>query len=239
MSSLFSSAVVADTAQKETDSVGGRSLLTTGFYDFNIKMAYAAKAKSGSIFLSLELVDADGNAHNEKLYYVSKAGKSTYERDGKEYPLMGYSAANAVALFATGKGIAEQESETKVIKLYSHDAGGEVKTEVEAIPEMIGQTIRVGIVQQTVNKSVLVDGNYANTNEEKSECVIEKVIDITSNRTVSETLAEMEEPVYYNKFMDKLDGKVRNKFKEVANAPVAGAPKGPKSGASTMFGSKG
>lgn len=239
MSSLFAGATVADTVEKETDSVGGRILLDSRFYDFNIKMAYADRAKSGAVFLSLELEDADGNSHIERAYYLSKAGLTTYNREGKDYPLMGYSIANAVALFATGKGISEQESVPKTLKLYSADAGKEVNKEVETIPAMIGQTIRVGIVQQIVNKSEKQgDGSFANINEEKHECVIEKVIDMETNLTVSETLAELDEPVYYNKFMDKLDGTVRNKYKEVKNAPVSGAPAAA-GGTTNMFSKKG
>ena len=85
-----------------TESVGGY-LWESGVYTATVKMAYLDQAKSGAISVNVVLENSDGKELKEAFYITSgdaKGNKTYYERDGKSYPLPGYSTANSLLVAA-------------------------------------------------------------------------------------------------------------------------------------------
>lgn len=141
--------------EKAEDVVGGGvAVLDTGVYDATVKLAYLSVAKSGAQGLAVVL-DVGGREHRETVYVTSgtaKGGNSYYERDGKKYPLPGFTMADDLALLTTGQGIGDQEGEEKVVKLYDFTARAEVPTKVMVITEMLGKQIKVAIYKNLETK---------------------------------------------------------------------------------------
>lgn len=83
----------AKEAAQQADNIGGSYVEKPGAYAGKIKKAYFQKFPSGSGGLKLESEVVDKNGEKKSLniliFTMKKDGKSTYEKDGKTYPLPG------------------------------------------------------------------------------------------------------------------------------------------------------
>lgn len=215
---------------------GGFGPIESGAYKAKVGMAYAAKSSGGALGLFLTfLVDVNGQEKElrQTLWMTSgdaKGNKPYYTKDGENYPLPGFSAAKALALLTTGKEMADLDTEEKVVKIYNADAKAEVPTKVQAVMELIGQEVIVGVIKQTVDKNVKNDaGDYVATGETREENEIDKFFcakDGFENKTTTEIKAKGEAE-FFPEWAKKWTGVTRNKAKGAAagQAGTAGAPK--------------
>jgi hypothetical protein len=225
-------------SEKEKDTLGGRVLLPTGVYEAIIDVVYLTKSAGGANAFNLVL-DIGGRKVRDTIYVTNKQGGVTYTKDGKKYPLPGYSVCNALAKLVAGKEIPQLEFEKKLVKIYNYDQKKEVPTEVDVAVELVGQPTKVGIELHRENKNAKDQaGNYVPTSEIREFNTITRVFHAQSNQTASEYNAQA--PAEFMEMWSKeFTGKVIDK---TAKGPVAAAPAGvnpgsaPATGKPSLFG---
>ena len=223
LSTLTSDASIAN----EKDSVGGGGVLDSGLYPATVTLAYAQKSEGGALGLVLQAKTNQGRDIRQTLWMTSgtaKGCKNYYEKDGVKNYLPGYVAANALALLTTGKEISELDTETKVVNVYNKDAKAEVPTKVEAIVDLMGQEILIGVIKQTVDKTQKTDaGTYVPTGETRDENEIDKFFRASDRKTTAEIRAQAEEAAFADVWEKKWAGVTKDKASK--GAGVAGVPK--------------
>lgn len=223
LSTLTSDASIAN----EKDSVGGGGVLDSGLYPATVTLAYVQKSEGGALGLVLQAKTNQGRDIRQTLWMTSgtaKGCKNYYEKDGVKHYLPGYVAANALALLTTGKEISELDTETKVVNVYNKDAKAEVPTKVEAIVDLMGQEILIGVIKQTVDKTQKTDaGTYVPTGETRDENEIDKFFRASDRKTTAEIRAQAEEAAFADVWEKKWAGVTKDKASK--GAGVAGVPK--------------
>lgn len=220
------------------DTLGGFSPIESGVYGATIKIAFAGQSKGGAHNVTFHL-DVDGREHRETIYVTNKQGENFYlnKRDNtKKMPLPGFTMANNLALLATGFDLGNLAVEERVIKLWDKDAAGEINTKVNAFVDLTGKKIKVGIMQQIVDKNVDDgNGNYVPSGETRNESVLDAVFHAETDKTVNEVKGQMPAE-FLAKWEAKNKGQIKDRSTKVegkAGRPGAGATGGaPKS----MFG---
>lgn len=235
--------------EETTDRLGGLQIRATDIYPATIKAAYAGQSAGGARNVTIVVELPDGE-YSETIYVTNKKGENWFLNQNdksKKVPLPGFTTVDDICLVTTGKPLAEQDSEEKVVKVYDFDERKELPKSVPMLVDLIGQTLFLGIVQQTVDKNQKNDSTseYEPTGETRDENVIEKVFHDPSKMTVVEARQGATEPVFYEKWLSKNKGQVRNKAKGAdGKGTQSGRPGGgaPQSGAggqkktSSLFG---
>ena len=230
--SMFANLATDNTIANEKDSVGGGSkILESGIYNCTVAMAHATQSAGGAMGLVLTLKTDAGQEVKQTLWMTSgtaKGCKNFYEgKDGQKQYLPGFIAANSLCLLAAGKEIAQMDTETKVINLYSPEAKAEVPTKVEVLMDLLGKEIIAGIVKQVVDKTKKNDaGIYEPTGETREENEIDKFFRARDKMTTAEIRAQAEKAVFIDTWAAKFTGVTREKAKGAgAAAGTAGVPK--------------
>lgn len=216
---------------EEKDTLGGgRKVFDSNAYPAKIGMAYVDKSKGGATGLFLTLLIGESQEELRTTLWMTsgkeKGCKPYYTKDGENYPLPGYSMAKSLAGLTTGLDISDLEPEEKVIKLYNYDAKAEVPTKVQALTQLIGQEIIVGLIKQTVDVTKQVGDTqvYEPTGETREENEIDKFFcakEGFENMTTTEIKAKGTAE-FHPEWVKKNAGTVRNKAK--GKAGTAGAP---------------
>lgn len=225
-----------DSIANERDSVGGNGALDSALYPATITMAYAKKSDGGATGLVLHFKTTAGDEVRQTLWMTSgtaKGCKNYYEKDGEKHYLPGYTQANSLCLLAAGKEISAMDTEQKVTKVYDATAKAEVPTKVDAVMDLIGKEIIIGLIKQTVDKTKKNEttGIYEATGETREENEVDKFFRASDRMTTAEIRAAATEAQFVNAWETKFTGLVRNKAKGAAG--TAGAPKAANS---AMFG---
>ena len=233
--SLLANLKSDDSIAGERDSVGGGGVLDSALYAATIKLAYLIKSVGGAVGLVLNAKTDAGRDIRSTLWMTSgtaKGGTNTYtDKDGAKQYLPGYLLATSLSLLTVGKEIGDLEPEVKVVPVYSPEAKAEVPTKVEMLVELLGQEILVGLIKQTVDKTVKNDaGTYVATGEVREENEIDKFFRARDRMTTAEIRSKAESAAFAAVWEAKHTGNVRNKSKGAAAGGVAGAPKGAAAG---------
>lgn len=226
--SLLKNLATDSSIQGEKDSLGG-SLVDSGLYDLEIKLAYLTIADSGAMAMNIVVDNAgresryqfymtSGTEKGCKNYYVNKSGDKAY--------LPGFLMANSLSLLTVGKEIADLEPEDKTIKLYNKEAQAEIPTSVKMWMELIGQKITAGILKQVVDKTSQnpTTKKYEPTGETREENEIVKFFRHDDGLTVPEIEAGETEAKFKEAWDAKYTGTVRNKAK--GTGVKSGSPSG-------------
>lgn len=220
------------------ERVGGGSFLwDSGVYKANIEMVYLDQAKSGAVSFNILLKNEEGKELKEAMYIKSgdkKGNKTYYEKDGKQFPLPGYSTANSLCISAVGKPLHEVLGavEKKMVNIYNSELKKEVPTERPVPMELVGKTITVAVHNIVEDKNIKNDaGEYVPSGETrgKNEC---KFFGNAEGLSTEEK-QKGEEPKIFKAWAEKNDGIVIDKTSGAKQnkAEVAPAPS-----ASSMFG---
>ena len=219
-----------ETPNEDVVASGGFTL-PTGLYPMVIENAFLEKTASGAMMMHVHLKKKTGGnqVYRFKNCIVSgdaKGNKPTYIKDGKEFPLPGYSQMNQICKIAAGITLGQIDPEKKLVKMWDFDAGAEVPREVPVVTEIVGQEILAGIQFRRENKRANQNGKWVDTNEAREYNELDKVF-YPDGFSVTEKAAEAEEAKFVHEWAKAFpEGTVVDKFK-----PVAGAPAG-NSGAS-------
>lgn len=229
--SLFNQ-LTNDGLEESQDRLGGFSPFDSDIIIGKIKVAYAGKSSKGSTFVSV-ILDANGKEYRETFYVTNKKGENYFiSSEKKKVPLPGFTVVDDICLIASGKPLAEQTTEEKVINLYDFDAKKELPKSVPVLVDLIGQTVALGVLKQIENKSVKnAAGEYEPVAETREINVVDKVFHPEVKLTVAEARNGKETPEFWDKWLERNKGTVRDKrtIKDGAGG-TTGAP--PKAGAS-------
>ena len=235
--------------EETTDRLGGFQIRATDIYPATIKAAYAGQSDGGARNVTIVVELPDGE-YSETIYVTNKKGENWFLNQNdksKKVPLPGFTTIDDICLVTTGKSLSEQDTEEKVVKIYDFDERKELPKAVPMLVDLIGQTLFLGIVQQTVDKNQKNEstGEYEPTGETRDENVIEKVFHDPTKMTVVEARQGATEPVFFEKWLSKNKGIVRNKAKGAdgkgtqSGRPGGGAPQSGNGGqkkTSSLFG---
>jgi len=238
-----------DGLEETNDRLGGFNVRDTGAYEATIKVAYAGQSAGGARNVTLVVNLPDGE-YSETIYVTNKKGENWFLNQNdksKKVPLPGFTTIDDICLVTTGKPLSEQDSEEKVVKVYDYDEKKELPKSVPVLTELTGKPVILGILKSVVDKNVKNDstGEYEPTGETRDENVIEKVFHDPSKMTVVEARQGATEPVFFEKWLSKNKGIVRNKAKGAdgkgtqSGRPGGGAPQSGNGGqkkTSSLFG---
>lgn len=216
-------------SEPEKDVLGGRVLLPTGVYEGTLDVVYITKSQGGASAFNL-VIDIGGKKIRETVYVTNRAGGVTYTKDGKKFPLPGYSLINALTKLTVGKEIPQLEFEKKLVKVYDYAQRKEVPTEVDVAVELIGQPVKLGIELRRENKNVKDQaGNYVPTAEIREFNTVTRVFHTQTNQTAAEYNAQAPAE-FMDMWVKEMTDKVIDK---TAKGPVAPAPASASPSAST------
>lgn len=243
--SLLANLTTDDSIATEKDSLGTGGPLESGLYNATISLAYLTKAASEALGLVLHLKTDTGRELRQTLWMTSgkeKGCKNYYEKDGQKHYLPGFNHANGLALLTVGKEISELAPEEKVVNVYNRDVKAEVPTKVQMLTELLGKEIIVGVIKQTVDKTVKTDNGYVPTGETRDENDIDKLFRARDRMTVAEIRGQVEEATFADAWAKKWTGVTKMRAKGVAGnvgAPrangAAGAPATAKKPTTSLF----
>jgi len=214
-----------DVEDSNTDTLGGGVFTQdTGLYPMIVDMAYLGKSAGGAMSLNLHMKMADDikKVVRQTLWVTSgdaKGNKNYYVKDGKKYLLPGMIQADQISLITTGKHIGALTTEEKTIKLWDFASRSEKPTKVNALTDMIGKPILVGLHKCRENKRTDDgSGNYVDTNAERVFNEIHRIF-FPDGFSVAEKQAEAEEAVFAKKWKEKFDAEyVNDTYKPVADS---------------------
>jgi hypothetical protein len=235
--------------EEVTDRIGGGGPMDTGVYTGKVTLAYLKHSGSSEAQALAVHIDFGGREYREDFWVVNRNGENFYQdkQDAKKkHPLPGFVTADDLCLLTSEMGLADQDAEDKVVKLYDYDAKKEMPTQVKAFTSLHGKEITAAIVRQTVDKNTKTDdGRYVPSGETRDENVVEKFFHTESKLTVVEAKAGLDEGTFHDKWKTKNEGsKPRDRSSNKAGAAGSpgrsGAPGAPSTGAksSGLFGKK-
>lgn len=213
--------------QQEKDTLGGFSLFESNIYEAIIKYAYLSQSASGAGAVNFEF-DIDGKTYTETLYVTNSQGSNIWNKNGKSGYLPSFLTADAISLFTNNKSLFEQKETTKEIELYDKEAGKKLPTKVPMLMDLVGKTVKLGIIKEKVFKQEKnANGNYVDTAETREINKIDKVFSAKDNRTVPEVRAEMSEAEFYKEWLNKYENQIVDKTqgKTPANSLDVSKPK--------------
>jgi hypothetical protein len=221
----------ADVTQEvEKDTLGGGGVLPTDIHDFTIKAAYLDAAKSKAVSLNLILESSTGRKLNVQEYITSgeaKGCKPYYEKDGKKFPLPGYSKMNTLCQLVTGNTIDKLNAEDKILKLYDYDAKGETNQTKKVITDLSGAKIQAGVFKIIENKRKNMAGpgekaDYQPTEETREINEVDKFFN-EEGKTLEEVINN-KDASFAEEWLKAHQGKTKDKTTKVAGGTTAGAP---------------
>lgn len=204
---------------EEAKDVVGKSFSTvdSGVYDAVIKHAYLKKTVNGSTAMHMELALDDTYVSKPTIYLTSQKGDHTYQdkKDPtKRHLLPGFIVADAIALFGAQKPISELAKSTRkmTVKIRDFQLKKDVPTDVDMLHQLIGKTIKLGIIKKIEDKKVKDDsGQYVKAGTGTREFnEIDKVFHPTSGMTVNEVKNKASEASFIDKWKESWNGKVRD-----------------------------
>lgn len=213
--------------EESQDRLGGYAAKETDIYTGKIKMAYAGKAKSGAQSVTI-IQDQGGTEYRETIYVTNKAGENWFlnkDDKSKKVPLPGFTIMDDICMVTVGCGLAEIETEEKMVKIYDPDQKKELPKAVHVLTPLIGQEVSLGIRKVLENKSKKEGDEYVPTSEERTSNVIEKVFHTETKMTVAEGRQGLDAGVFWDAWLEKNKGQVQDKrtIKDgVQGAPIAG-----------------
>jgi hypothetical protein len=237
--SLFGK-LTSEGLEKSQDRLGGFSPLDSGVYIAKIKALYAGQSAGGAMSITLLAELQNGKEYRETVYVTNKEGKNFFlNKDDrtKKVPLPGFTVADDLCLIATGKPLAEQDTEEKVINVYDYETKKELPKSVPMIVEAIGQEVSLGIIKQVVNKNVKQGTEYVATAETREENFIDKVFHPTLRLSVAEARNGQDEPKFQEAWIARNKDQVRDK-RTIKDGEAGAASNGrpPKAGAAPVAG---
>lgn len=233
----------ADKAEAPIDRLGGFQAQDSDIYIGDLKVAYAGKSNKGANFIHVvieNLVNATtgkpAGMHRETLYITSgddKGNSPTYEKNGKEFFLPGYTVVNDLFVMTAETPLPDTEFEEKVVNIYDKEQSKEVPKSVMVPIEAVGKQVAVALKKSQEYKSVKSGKDYVVTDEIRDIVNIDKVFHPEIKLTLAEVTAALEadrdltkeEPVFWDAWLKTNQGKVDTyKLKGSGNAGSAGAP---------------
>lgn len=200
--------------QKDEDTLGHSksNVLPSDIYKLHVKYAYQGESAKGAISITV-VGTINGDAYSETFWVVGKNKKNYSEKNDKKIPLPGFTIIDDMCLFATGKPLAQQTTSDKIIEKYDYASQSTQKVSVPVIDGLIDKDVLVAISQVKEYKSKKFDDGYHTIDKIFEHNEIEKVFHLDKHLTVNEIINKVEEPAFYDKWIEAKKGKVKDKTK--------------------------
>mgnify|MGYP000337872451 CR=1 FL=1 len=209
--------------EEAVDTLGSGGALESNIYPMMITAAFMGKSKGGAVSVTLHTKTPEGLEFKQVLYVTSGKAKGRnpyYEKNGKKYPMPSYTVVDDICRLTTDTAFSDMETEEKTIKLWDYDASKELPQEVDMLVDLIGESVYLAISKSVENKNVKnAEGNYVPTAETREVNDISKVFDAESKLTTVEIKKDIEEPEFFDSWLDKNEGKTRDKTVKVDGVP--------------------
>lgn len=208
--------------EKTEDRVNkGYKVADTDIYLVKAKQAYFEKTKNGATMMTAIFVGADEKEFRMRECIISgndKGNKPYYVKDGKKYPMPGYSRMNDMMLLVMGEELGDIELTEGIVQVYRD--GKNVNETLDVVDGFNGNEAVVGVFNQISQKTDAknnyepIPGQYRNHNE------INKFFHPDDNRTVSE-IVDDKEAKFYDEWLENYKGKVVDEKGVVIENPEA------------------
>ena len=136
------------------ERIGGGFAWESGVYDATVKMVYLNQSASEAVSFNIILEKNGGNfAELRENFWIksgkAKGNKTYYTKDGKDYPLPGYSIANSMCVAITGESLPKcmESVEKKTVKVWNPELKKEVPAERPVVMSLVGKPIKVAVRQ--------------------------------------------------------------------------------------------
>lgn len=204
------------------DSLGGGSFVReSNIYIGDIVVAYLTQSEKGATAVNLDIKLADGSSYRETVYVSNREGETFYTKEGKKFPLPGFTTIDNICMIATEKGLADQDTEDKTLMLWDFESQKEVPREVPVLVELTGQPVALGILKVRENKNQKNDrGGYDPINEERVYNTISAVFHPEAKVTVNEAV-EGRDPDFWDAWLKRNEDRLVDKYKEVKGGAAA------------------
>lgn len=205
-----------DGLERQGDSLGsGRQVFPSDIYDMKIKYAYAGKSNGGAMFVTVvgNLLTANNAEYQETFYITNKQGVNSFEKNGKRFPLPGFTVIDDMCCFGDKKHLSQQSTEDKIIERYDAEAKGMVQVSVPVITGLTGKTVSVAIRQIKEYKRKKFDDGYKTISETIEINQIDKVFDNTTHKTANEMIDKKEKAEFYDTWLNANKGVIKDKTK--------------------------
>ena len=200
-------AIDSDIESSPVDVLGGSFVKPTGLFAARVDMAYLGKSAKGALSLNLHFkLLSDSSIVRQTLWVTSgdaKGNKNYYlDKNGLKRLLPGMLDADQIAQITAGKAMAALTPEEKTIKLWDYETSAEKPTKVQALMEMVGQDVLIGLHKVRDNKVKKVGEKYVDQKADRNFNELDKVF-YPDGFSVTEKLAEAETPVFHEKWTAK------------------------------------
>ncbi len=225
---IFSKDAISDEAKSsDRDTVGSSyGLLDTDIYPCTINMAHIVETNSGALMFHIAYETEDGVKGNFSTCIQSGAGKTYFvNKDKEKQELPGFALLRTMLYIAEAEyGVEDLDTEERVWPVYDYDEKKEIDTDVDAVADLIDVKMYLAIQKQSVNKKEKDDdGNYVDTNERREQNEVVKVFEHPTKLSVQEIEADVEEAQFFDVWIEKFQGKVIDRFKEVKDGSGKGS----------------
>lgn len=213
-------------AEEEKDIVASGGVLDAAVYKGTVELVYMDKAASGAININIHFNNGS-RVIRQTIYISNKKGGFTYHKDGKDFPLPGYSQVDHFFKAVTSKGIAQQVTEEKTIKIYDYDAKKELPQQRTVFMEALGKPMAVGVIKVSEEKTTKDSGYVDGTGEFREYNEFDKWFNAETGMTRLEELDDsITEATFIHKWKEKNEGKVKVKRAKNPGAAASGATSG-------------
>jgi len=241
MTSIFDKLTSDGLEETEDRLRGGRPVLETNIYPAVIQMAYAGKSESGatSITILFNLPGAPFPNYEERFWVTNKKGENFFRNKQdttKKIPLPGFTVVDDICIVTTDAPLSDQETETKVLKLWNPKNQQEEPTQVPVLVDLIGKELSVAIFKQLENKRALSGSEWVDTAETQEVNFIDKVFHEPTGLTVVEARRGLTEGEFKEVWQERNQGEVKDR-RSIKGAPDAAGMKAALDGASAKKGS--
>ena len=197
------------------ERVGGGFAWESGVYDATVKMVYLNQSASEAVSLNVILENSTGKELKESFWIKSgkaKGNKTYYTKNGKDYPLPGYSIANSMCVAITGDSLPKcmDTAEKKTINIYNPELKKEAPTERPVLMGLVNKPVKVAVHQVIEDKQAKdASGNYVSTGESRTvnEC---KFFGNMEGKTAEEITTKAD-AAKFDKWAEKNTGSVIDK----------------------------
>ena len=199
------------------ERIGGGFAWESGVYDATVKMVYLNQSASEAVSFNVILEKNGGNFSELRENFWIKSGKAKgnktyYTKDGKDYPLPGYSIANSMCVAITGESLPKcmESAEKKQVNVWNPELKKEAPTERPVIMSLVGKPVKVAVHQVIEDRQAKNDkGEYVPTGASRTvnQC---KFFGNAEGKTAEE-ITNKEPAARFDKWAQKNTGTVIDK----------------------------
>lgn len=191
----------------------------SGVYTAVIDMAYVDKSAGGAMNVNFVFKTPEGKELKQTIYVSSGDAKGNLnyyvDKEGNQRYLPGYNTVNSICLLTVGKELADMYTEEKTLAIWDYQAKKEVPQKKHVIMDILGQEVKLGVLQILEPKMAKGDDGKYHPVEGETRTVndIDKVFRNSDDLCVAEIRAEESEAKEIHRWEDRNAGKTRDKTK--------------------------